>query len=337
MKYILIAITLFIFIFVAGIAVAMQAYAIDAPDDLSIPKHKVFRNLAETGDFLIVFEYEFATDNYSDTPASESLIFRLYDIDGTSLLQSASPYVYPYYESNGYGTGVSAFYFGASDSPPAWESTLTIEIMGVPAFFSTTVSEKYTLTESDYLSETTQEANQDALYDFVLLEADRLTADYEATGVILKSSSDSNLVLSTYGESYFGNAISGLSQLCPDLFFIQVYIPEQMSTSYNMTLQTTLTNRLASDDIGKGFTRLGSKIGTSGAFAAAAVTFALTMLLCIWTTKKGWGLEIGMLGSAIVGTFMAILVGNVVFTILMILALLAGMGIVYLILFKRSA
>jgi hypothetical protein len=325
-------------ILIVALLIVSPVYAIEPPSNKSIPDVKVFRNLLEAGDSLYVFEYElaYASDNYSNTPASESFIFRIYDVDGVTKLADVKPYAFPLFESNGYGTGCSSFYFAADDDAPAWGGAAKIELYGWPAYFDTLQQVDYTLVDDDYTDSTSQDDNRDDLKEYVLLLADRLEADYQDVSVVLKTSSDSDIILSQDGETYFRGTILGLRALCPELFYIQVYIPEIMPTSYNMTMQDTYTARLAVDDLGDGFTNLGAVMGTTGAFAASAIWAVLSIVICILTSRKGWGIEIGFVASAIMLTFFAIIVGDVLFTILMIIALAGGIGIVYLVLLKRA-
>ena len=320
-----------------------SALGLELPSSMEIPANyvKVFRNLVETGDMLYVFEYNiaFTSDNFSDNiSASESFIFRLYDTDNVTVLATATPYAFPFFDTNGYSHGVSGFYFANADTKPAWGSAVKIELYGLPTYFTPAQSCNYTLTASNYTSSTTQEANQTALYNYILLETDRLTKFYDDTGVILQGTSDTGMVLSNYGENYFRGAIPGIQTLCPSLFYIQVYVPTRMdsATSYNMSLGDTYTARHATSDFGKGFTRIGEAMGVSGAFAGAGICFVLCIVVCIYFNKKGWSTEFGMFISAIICTFFAVTLGNIVFTVLMIIALLAAMGLVWMFLLKRT-
>ena len=322
---------------IALLLLPIPALAVEPPNTLEIPSAKVFRNLAEDGDWCLVFQYNFVTDNYSTTPASDSLIFRLYNAAGV-LIDTISPYVFPYFESNGYGNGVSSFYLSASDSPPAWGEAVSVNIYGPSAFFSPAQTLTYTLTANDYTSETTQDGNQDEFYAHILLLADRLASAYQGTGVVLKSTSDSGVVLSTYGELYFRGAIEGIQSLCPALFFIQVYVPEimELESSYDTSLQDTYTGRLTGTDMEEGFANLGAFIGVSGTFAAGFIMLAMCMGLCVWCIRKQWGVEIGLVGSALIAIGASLIVGDVVFTIVMVLSLVSGILIVNQWLLKRA-
>ena len=339
-RFIILSLTLFTIL-----AIAIPAYALTLPSSLTIPEGgvKVFRNLAQNGDRLYVFEphVNFTGDAWPDTPASSSIIYRLYDADGTTLKATSSPYVYPYFGSNGYGSGVGSFYFASSDNAPAWGSAAKIEIYGTPAYFSPAQTFSYTLTSNDYIDDTSTEytsnyMNEQALYNFVLLLSDRLQSDYESTGVILKTSSDAGVVLTSYGELYFKGVIPGIQNLCPDLFYIQVYVPTEMPVSYNMTMQQTYTARHATDEIGEGLSGVGDAMGVSGSFVGAGIVFLITMVAAVVTSRKGWGAEPGLAIGALVGIFFAVTLGNTIFTIMMVFSLVAAIGIVFMFLLKRA-
>jgi len=324
----------------ACLSISGVAYAVflESPSSITIDDVRVYRNLAETGDSLYVFQHEeaFTSDNYPVTPASDSFLFRLYGADNITKA-TVSPYVYPYFETNGYGSGVSSFYFGASDNAPVWGSAVRIEVVPSPAFFDSVDSVSYVITPTDYTSSTSQEANRSELENFVFLLCDRLEAIYTDTSVVLKTTSDSGIVLSAYGELYFRGAIEGIQALCPDLFFIQVYIPERMSVvEYDMSLMDTYTDRLDDTDLGEGFENIGDMIGVSGSLTAALIFFGISLALCIWTSKKGYSVELGILGSAILGIMAAIIIGDIIFVLLMCAALLAVIGIMYMVVLKRA-
>jgi len=311
--------------------------AITAPDSISINTISAFRNLAEDGDVAIMFHYSmpYASDNYSTTPASQSTVFTLKDTDNVTILQTGAPYVTPLFGSNGYGEGVGAFYFSAADNF-TWNAAVTINIAGLPNYYEKE-SNSPPLTLSDYVSATTQEANRLLMKDYILLECDKLTASYSDTGVVLKATSDVGSVLSGYGESYFRGVVPGLQDLVPALFYIQSLTPEQMAVvDYDMSLGDTYGDRLATDDLGKGFTRMGDLIGVSGSFFSAIIMFAGTIVLCVWANKKGWRPEIGLLGGGLLTVLLALLVGDTVFTVMMIAALVAAIGIIWLTLLKKA-
>src|SRR3990172_639616 len=106
-----------------------------APTSVTVENRKLFRNLAETGDMLVVFHYRIAYTTYPDTPASNSIIFKLYDTDGATILSQAQPYNFSPFDTNGYGDGVASFYFEPQDAP-GWGSGYFINILMTPAYYS---------------------------------------------------------------------------------------------------------------------------------------------------------------------------------------------------------
>lgn len=300
---------------------------------------KVFRNLAVDGDRLYVFHYKitFTDDLYPDETAPETISFRLYDAAGT-LKATFKPYVYPYFNTNGYGDGIGAVYFESSADAPEWGTAAELNIDGWPAYYTGLTAFTYTLLPEDYIDSTTQEDNQDQLKELIFLWCDRLDAIYSDTGVVLKSASDIGNVLSTYGESYFSGVIEGLQAMCPEIFFMQVYVPERMDVSYNMTMGDTFGGRLSdTSEWKRGLEHIGESIGVSTYVVITFLFAIISIAACVFAIKKGWGIEPGAGISALICIAGAILFGNVLLAILMIVSLVAVIAIVWLLLLRRTS
>lgn len=311
-----------------------------SPDQVTIDDVRAFRNLAEDGDILYVFQKDedFTSQNgtYPSVPASDSVLYRLYASDNVTLLATESPFVFSFFDTNGYGDGVGAFYFGADDTKPTWGDAVIINIYGSPTYFSPAFSTSRTLSASDYVSATTQDDNRSELQNYIYLLCDRLEALYADTDIILKASSDSGIVLSTYGELLFRGVIAGMQALCPDLFFIQVFIPGVMTVeSYNMTMAEEYANRLAGDDLGLTLARIGDFVGGSASGASVIIYSVVSIIICVWTIKKQWGLEPGLVICMLIGAGLSLLVGDAIFTLMMIGSLLCALGIVWLIALRK--
>lgn len=326
------------FVVLACLCPAFVAFAAAQPTFTAMETVDVYRNLAEEGDALFVFHWEYDySDNVTmlpDEPASDSIIYRFFDTDGTTLLATGTPYVFSPLDTNGYEDNVGAFYFNAADNL-TWGQAYTISVYGTPGFFTPAVEIAYVLQAEDYTTSTTQAENRAEVYALVLSLADRFSSLYD---IELKTTSDSGIVLASYGELFFRGAIDGLQTLCPALFFIQVYVPEAMAVQpYDMSLGTTYTGRTSETDLGRGFTRLGQLMGgMSKAFAAGVVWMAILMTIIIVCLKKKWGMDTGMLLCVPAGIAGAVIIGDVIFTVLMCLSLVAGIGIIYLVSLKRA-
>jgi hypothetical protein len=306
--------------------------AFDLPDSLTIDRAKAFQNLAETGDMLVVFQYNYDDTPYPTTPSDKTLIFRFYDEDGELISQDV-PFDYWAFENNGYGIGVGGFYFDSSTAPE-WGGAHVISIVGLPAYFDEPLEVSYIL--SDYSSAEGQYNSQYDLYSYVLTNlVDTLETEY---GLVLKSGT-SEISLTIYGATYFQNVISNLQTLCPKLFIYQMYVPSNMEITpdYDMSQGASYSERLQGTDLMRGAERLGDHIGNiSGTFVWGIFSFFGCIGTCIFTQKK-WG-EVwpGMVICIGFVTLLALLIGNWAFNILMIGGLLAAMAIMWVLVLKRS-
>lgn len=308
----------------AGSAMAYET----APDSVTLESIKWFQN--EDGDILCIFHYNIAySGSYPDIPATYTFEFSLYNAS-SELIAESHPYVFSAFESNGYGNGVSGFFFDSEDEDiPTWQEASHLKIYGFPAFFESPSSfvVNYVMTSIDYSSEDMAEG----VYDYVMDICEDLETAYSDVDLI------DGTILSDDGDSYFRNAIPGLQYVCPDLFLIQAYTPEVMETDgYDMSLGSTYAAVIDGTDLERGAERLGEEFGVSGTFVWGIVYFALCIFLVIWTSRKGWGIEIAGLLCFIAGLGFALIIGDLIFTLVMIVALVAAMGIMYVLAYKRA-
>lgn len=314
-------------------AVPVFAYLAN-PTSISIQSAKVFRNLAQTGDMLIVFHYNIAFTSYPNTSATSSVIFRLYDTDGTTILSQANPYNFSLFETNGYGDGVSSFYFTANQSP-AWAGAYSINILATPAYFSPAQNISYPLALTDYDTSATQADSQNALYTEVIRLCDVLKGIYPTYS--LKAVTDSGIVLSVYGEPYFRAVIPGIQTLSPLCFFVQQGTPQPIAVQNYTISQRTQNEILNGSDLMIGATRIGTHLGgISGAAVFGIMAFIMAIVICVVTYRLGWGVEPAALITAGIGIWGSITVGNFFYTLTMIGGLVAGMGISYVIFLRRA-
>lgn len=310
-----------------------MAYA-DTPEDavISIQSIHVYQGLSTDNDTSFIFHWRWESDNTSATPASSTVLIEL-SYNGT-VVASATPYVFSLFENNGYGDGMTGFYLTANQSH--WMSTLyTITIKGLPAYYSPPPYFDYSIQAADYVDLPEQIDNQISLRTYILAEIDIFKTIYP--DVTLKSISDVGTVLSTYGEAYFSSAIPGLQNLCPQLFFVQNYIPSKITLQdYDTTLADEYSLRLAGTDLERGANRLGDYIGVSGAVIWALLMFIGEMALLIWCMKKGWEIQVGLAIDGFVTAGAAVLIGDLIFTIAMIIGFIAVLGLSFAVVGKRA-
>ena len=158
-------------------------YAVDNPDNLQITSAQVYRDLVETGDLLMLAEYNI---EYATTPVDSADINFL-----TRLLQSnttlGTNVPYPF-NTEGYGQGAVSIYLsqteteasGFTDSSgvySAWPiAGLTVKLEGNPTVFTSPEDFVWGLTSGDYSSGEGQAVNQFQLSSEVLRIAARLQA-----------------------------------------------------------------------------------------------------------------------------------------------------------------
>lgn len=336
MRYVIAVIV--VMVAVVGFAAPVAAAdPLDPPDAITFKDVMAFCNLATEGDTLITFHADFDYSElgvFPETPASESFIIRLLAPDG-SLLSATKPYVYSLFGTNGYGDIIGSFYFHPEDAPE-WGGAYRISIWGLPSFYSPAITANYDLNAGHYSTAADQEASRAELKERIILYCDRFSSIYPE--ITLKSMTDSsNIVLSSYGDSYFSAVIPGLQQMCPKLFSLQVYVPESMPVEvYNMDTGENIRERAGTSDLLRGMNRLGEIIGVSGMFMATMFTFAGCILLCILTAHWWGSIFPGMGASFLLSAGAATMFGDVLFALSMIGGLLAGMLIMYVIFLKKA-
>jgi hypothetical protein len=320
----------FLLILTLLISIIPSPVSAENPEDavISIVSADVYRNLVTTNDSLYLFFWNWSSGNYSTTLASEGVILTL--ADGNTTLASTTPYVFTSFNNSGYGYGVAGFYFLPSRNL-TWQADYTFTIEGAPLVFTSTPTYSYTLLTSDYDNSTSQNDSRYALGNQTLSIASQLEHQYSQ--VLLRS----NNILTPYGEAYFTAVVPGLRILAPQIFETSLGTPTLMPVqAYDTTLPDALTARIAGTDIHKGPTRLGAKIGVSGFVIWGVIAFVICLWVLIKTAKAGWPTEVGLFLCGTIMTGFALLVGDLIFTVIMIMAFLGIIGIAWALWGKRA-
>lgn len=298
--------------------------------DITFQSIHAYRNLLVSGDMAIIFHWRWSSTNTSSTPASSAVLATLsYDDD---VVASATPYVFSPFDDNGYGDSVIGFYLTSGN----WSSTLySVTIAGLPIVFGSDPPYKpYSLEASEFATGATQEENQEALRIYILNLCDIFRTIYPDVG--LKAVQSGSTVLSDYGETFFRSTIPGLQFLCPRLFIVQSYVPAAMEIQeYNTSKKDAATAKLTGTDLKRGADRLGDALNTSGAVAFALIMVVGMGAILIACHRRGWGLEISTPINIFILAGMALLVGDLLFTLLMIAGFIAVIGLGYIFAGKR--
>lgn len=295
-----------------------SALAINDPDSMSINGVWVYRNCLEDNDQLYIIDYTITyTPTNPDENVTEAFLVRL--MDGSSELDSVAPYDFPYID--GYGRGVAAIYFSATNAPE-WEGLYTMILVGNPTLSwagdppSAPSVSSFGLWQ-DYGIQITQEI----LSSRILWLAAQLD---HAWDIPMIETTASGSVLTTYGEAYFPNVIPNLRQMAPYAFSGQSTLPEtdrrEFTQDYSDELETgiintplDLTDTANLFDISRGALTAVLYYGAVIAFAIIAVrqvgSYKPIMLFILPLVILGAFIGVPLVITVLFGFFSLVLIG----------------------------
>ena len=190
---------------VAFLLSATPVYA-DTPDPDSPPTvdgKNAYRNLLETGDWLIVVYANIPYGTLPSTPVTQTYIWQLIDVDGVTELGSTVGYNY---NDDGYGYNVYSMYWSASEATAlgmVWNTAYTIRLSGNPAVFDTPPVYNYTLNIADYSTLTAQADVQAELAARIIALAGDLDSKWGLSSLYsLLTQNETATVLSIYGRLF---------------------------------------------------------------------------------------------------------------------------------------
>lgn len=200
-------------LFPGGAALADQA----DPDSTPTATFYVFRNLLETGDYLLFIDANVPYASIPDEPVITAFTWRLIDTDNTTELGNT---VGSAFNDLGYGFNVYSMYFSAADSP-VWLTNYTVRLSGNPAVFDDPRIYDFTIGTADYSVLTTTADVQAELAARVIITGTGLNTIWGlTTSLFLTTAQESGTVLSGQGESFFRGAIFGLQAMAPAAFSV---------------------------------------------------------------------------------------------------------------------
>jgi hypothetical protein len=274
------------------------------PDSVNIHDITVYNSLIETDDFLVIAPY---TISYATAPSSsidKTFLFELLGVDGSSII--GQNLAYSYYNS-GYGQGLVSFYFSANVSP-AWGLSYNIKVLENPALFTAPTYWTLPIASSSYSAYTSnQTANRALLQNNIVTLAQKLTT---AWSISLTEQGGSGIILSSYGEAYFRNAIYGLQNMCPDLFLLQNTNLDYTSRSWDYSFTTLLLNTFSGSPIGDAMTGFAGLWGVPTTTATSFIIFFIAIAffgLSVWLSgQQGQYVQASFLDAMLVINFGAL-------------------------------
>jgi hypothetical protein len=208
----------------------------------TIESFNAYRNLRQTGDFLLVIYANIPYADNPSTPVTETFIWRLYDTDNASQLGSTVGSVY---QDSGYGYNIYSMYFD-NTTAPTWGLPYIIKLCGNPLVFAGPPTYSYQLSSSDYSSITDSTLAKAELAARVVAIAQDLNIKWGLTSsYFLTSETETGTVLSTYGETVFRSAIYGLQALAPAAFSFNIKDLNIASRTWSETYSQNLSDQWA--------------------------------------------------------------------------------------------
>ncbi len=238
-----------ILIFLVALMVLFSAspvYAdtLDPDSDPTIQSFNVYRNLRETGDFLLVIYANIPYAVIPDTPVTETFIWRLLDNDGMTEFGST---VGTNYNEDGYGFNVYSMYFTAAEVIAlgiVWATAYPIKLSGNPAVFDTPPVFNYSLAASDYSTATVQLEVQTELAARILVISASLNNQWGlSTLEDLLTETEVGTVLSIFGEAFWRGAINGIQSMAPAAFSVIIRVIDVEARTWTTNYTTNLTNQ----------------------------------------------------------------------------------------------
>lgn len=283
---------------------ALPAYAIDLPDGTPrVDDIWCFRNVLETGDFLIIIYENTPYSTPPLTPYDVAFVWRLFDTDGTTEIDQATGY--PYHEK-GYNYNVVSWYFSASEAP-AWGENYYIRLSGLPMAFDDPVTYNFQISGEDYSELTSPQADiLESLSILVIDLAEELNLEWNLdTGEKLTTSGETGTVLSVEGESFFRGAIYGAMRIAPYAFSYHIgdinNTWRNWDNAYSVNLSTQFEGSYLGEAMDAGNEMLGvdyNLFGLLGLLIGCAVLFGA----CIIVGGDVWGTAIFCTGIVVIGS-----------------------------------
>ena len=302
--------------------------AMSDPSGVEFIEVVAFHHLYETDDYLLICHYNIAYASTPSTTVDDAFIFRLMDTDGTTLLGSNTAYPFA---DNGYGQGIVSIYF-TEDDAPAWDGLYILRLSGNPSAFVTPPVYNYTLVASDYSAADTEEDSRAALATKVLDVSMDLEIAWDAS---LLDLTDTGVVLSATGESYFRYAIPGLQVLAPTLFYAYVSSPDFTPQDWGTNQGTNYTTRFDDSWVGESIADVGGLLQINNSYVGGIIVMGACLGFIILSARQFQTTHPGFI-AAIVITIAGGLMGWVAPAMLGVIALFFALYIGYFLLFQRA-
>lgn len=228
----------------------VYAQTADPDSTPTIDSINMYRNLLETGDWLVLIYANIPYATPPSTPVNETFIWSLVDSDNVTELGSTVGYAYNVgtHDDDGFGYNLWSMYFTAANVTSlgmVWGTTsYSARLAGNPAVFHTPPIYNYGITSGDYSTLTAMADVQAELAARILTIADELDNRWGLTTAFsLLTQNETATVLSVYGEAFFRGAIHGLQAFAPSVFSVVIRIIDIDPRTWTDNYTTNLTGQ----------------------------------------------------------------------------------------------
>ena len=209
--------SVFILMALLGALVPGRALAVDVPDNLLIESALAYSGVLESGDMVVIVRYDIDYASIPTEVVSETFVGRF--MRGTSELNATEILNF---QNGGYGQGIFSFYFTASDMTTQSieygdtnNEGYTVVLQGKPTAFAVPPTVNSVTITYRNSAITKQILNSDTIQLARVLQDDSI---WSGNGIQLIDFATGRQVLTTDGQSYFGQAVPNMQIMVPDLF-----------------------------------------------------------------------------------------------------------------------
>lgn len=225
-------------------ATPVYADTSDPDSPPGIESFNVYRNVIESGDWLLLIYANIPYSSLPDTPVHQTFIWRLMKVDGVTVLGTTVGYTF---NDDGYGYNVYSMYWTAAEvtaNGMVWSTAYPVKLSGNPAVFDTPPVYNYALGAGDYSALTVNADVQAEIAARILTIAGELNGHWGvgATTPLLVEG-DISTTLSIYGEAFFRGAIFGLQAMAPAVFSVVVRNIEIVARTWTDNYSENLTTQ----------------------------------------------------------------------------------------------
>jgi len=204
---------------------ATPAYAdtLDPDSDPTIDEINVYRNVLETGDWLLIVLANIPYGTIPDTPVTQTYRWQLMDTDNITELGNT---LGTNYNDDGYGYNVYSMYWSAANVTGldmVWNTSYQLRLSGNPVVFVTPPVYNFNINAADYSTLTATADVKAGIAARILTLAGDLDSKWGlAVTYSLLTQNETATVLSIYGEAFFRGAIYGLQAMAPAAFSVVI-------------------------------------------------------------------------------------------------------------------